>query len=300
MSHRQNSPKHQKLLGVKVGDGFGSTSLRAPKSGTIPAKRGSIPSKGDSSSKSEESPAIQKTMLMLVNRKFDSSVTISKAGTKTDTKDDHEVISCYNTEGTKEDNTILVVDKRRIEQVAKFTDNTSESLIERKEIFSVRPAEVTSPAEEPIPAQNQNLFEAEEPMHIQSDPKTDKAVVESGIRETLSAEISETVLEIKQKNRELSSDDQKLQEKPAEKEDNLLESDKGDVSPTGDGVKAVKTNEFFEIFAHEVVVLVQPKSKSTVDTEPPMPEDKNLEPEAKTQDNFQVASVQIVVEKFYD
>ena len=49
-AQRRNPPKQQRLLGVKVGDGFGSTSLRAPKT----VRRRPAPPKKDLPPKKEE------------------------------------------------------------------------------------------------------------------------------------------------------------------------------------------------------------------------------------------------------
>jgi hypothetical protein len=300
MSNRQGPAKHPKLLGVKVGDGFGSTSLRAPKSKTPSPNQ--VLSKGD--------VELNNKLLMTLQRSLENTITISKTGSKISKKDNHEVISCYETkdgtENTKEDNPVVHVDRRQVEQVADFEGNNSESLIERKVTFTVHHLEDTSQAESPISVAKQlSELKAEEPS--QNDERlgsadgaaSTTAIVEpnrstglkekASISESVTVEILESVLCIRQK--EPNREAQKLQEKPGEKKDDLLGSDDEDDSQTG---KGVRTNELFEIVTSEAVVLVESKPKTSVNTKPP------ISPNQEKKDSFKMETSQIVVEKVYD
>ena len=203
---RRDPPKEQRLLGVKIGDGFGSTSLRAPKAPR--AKKPSVVPKGDSevNPKPSEGPEAEKRMLALIDRSCDNSIVKSKDGSETVTKDHHEVISFYKTEDgtedTKEDKPTVQVDKRQIENVVNFKDKSSESLMERKVTFFVARPEEKIEAEDPMQE------EADDPTRHESDEAGAGAITtavvepvhssESRIREVVSVKVLESVLEIRQ------------------------------------------------------------------------------------------------------
>jgi len=242
-TRRQKPHKHQKLMGVKPNDGFGGADLRAPKSKVPPAKKPPVKSRGDFEVNHKQAGSIGTTeerILALVDRDSSFTTVMSKNGSETVTKNEHEVISCYKTEDgtedTKEDKPCAQVDKRVIVQLVTFKGKVRrESLIERTETFTVAGPDEDTPEEpirpEPEEPMNDNKTADEESNHLSEssieetekqqektenpDSKTGDGSSQTGIREAVSVEMLESVLEVRQK--ELSKEAEESKPKSAKK-----------------------------------------------------------------------------------